>query len=324
MPTLFSENIWAELRVFLAVAKGKSFAQASTILGVSPKTITRHIKRLHDVLGAELLISNPTGVALTRTGQILAKQLAQLDFELFKTSEHITQSEETQLTTVRIGTTDALGAFFIAPQIQRFQETHPTIRVEICTVLNANDIRDNTVDMMLASLPMPGNDLEDQAAGYFHFLPFASKNYIARYGLPTNLNLSDHTVIDTPLYEAPFWKDWQTLKGSARRTHSADNSVAHGSMVVTGAGIGLLGNFMALSPFLVPLDFGIHYRVQLHVVASKSRLEDKNMRRSFRWLCSLFSSENPWFAEQPSVSNTPTVYDAGLRAMLCQDASSLV
>jgi Bacterial regulatory helix-turn-helix protein, lysR family len=48
---LLSGQFWGELRVFLAVAKTKSFNRAAEITNTSQPTVSRQVKRLQDVVG---------------------------------------------------------------------------------------------------------------------------------------------------------------------------------------------------------------------------------------------------------------------------------
>ena len=73
--TLLSGQFWGELRVFLAVAKTKSFNRAAEITNTSQPTVSRQVKRLQDVVGSQLFISTPRGVKLTQKGEALAKAL---------------------------------------------------------------------------------------------------------------------------------------------------------------------------------------------------------------------------------------------------------
>jgi hypothetical protein len=50
--TLLSGQFWGELRVFLAVAKTKSFNRAAEMTNTSQPTVSRQVKRLQDVVAA--------------------------------------------------------------------------------------------------------------------------------------------------------------------------------------------------------------------------------------------------------------------------------
>ena len=67
-----SGKYWSELRVFLAVAKTKSFNRAAEITNTSQPTVSRQVKRLQDVVGSQLFIATARGITLTRSGEALA------------------------------------------------------------------------------------------------------------------------------------------------------------------------------------------------------------------------------------------------------------
>src|ERR1700740_285536 len=80
--TLLSGQFWGELRVFLAVAKTKSFNRAAEMTNTSQPTVSRQVKRLQDAVGSQLFVSTPRGVKLTKKGEALAQALSRLDYTL--------------------------------------------------------------------------------------------------------------------------------------------------------------------------------------------------------------------------------------------------
>src|SRR5436190_23194087 len=80
--TLLSGQFWGELRVFLAVAKSKSFNRAAEMTNTSQPTVSRQVKRLQDVVGSQLFVSTPRGIKLTPNGEALARVLSRLDYTL--------------------------------------------------------------------------------------------------------------------------------------------------------------------------------------------------------------------------------------------------
>jgi hypothetical protein len=63
--SLLSGDFWGELRVFLAVAKAKSYNAAADMLNTSQPTVSRQVKRLQDVMGSQLVVTTKHGVNLT-------------------------------------------------------------------------------------------------------------------------------------------------------------------------------------------------------------------------------------------------------------------
>lgn len=59
------------LRHFLAVADHKGMSSAAAELHISQPALTKSIRQLEGILGVELFERLPTGVILTRFGEIL-------------------------------------------------------------------------------------------------------------------------------------------------------------------------------------------------------------------------------------------------------------
>jgi hypothetical protein len=127
-PRILSGPFWAQLRVFLAVAKAKSYNKAGDELGMSRQTIAREIRRLQDLLGAVLLVPSRNGIQLTDRGRDLATKLLSLDqmfFSLYHEMRADTREAEGQ---VRIVGTEAMTGFFIVPGLVGFNARYPKIR----------------------------------------------------------------------------------------------------------------------------------------------------------------------------------------------------
>jgi len=114
---ILSGPFWAELRVFLAVAKAKSFNRAGEELGMSRQTISRDILRLQDLMGAVLLVSSNSGIQLTDRGKELADRLLALDQMLFSMSCDLRAETREAEGLVRIVATEGLTGLFIVPSL---------------------------------------------------------------------------------------------------------------------------------------------------------------------------------------------------------------
>jgi DNA-binding transcriptional LysR family regulator len=315
--TLLSGQFWGELRVFLAVAKTKSFNRAAEITGTSQPTVSRQVKRLQDVVGSQLFISTPRGVKLTQKGEALARALSRLDHSLYSiTSDLKTETSEAQ-GTVRVSITDGLNALFAAPALQRFSAQYPKIQLHLKTPLNLMNLRENQTDMMIGFNPHESTDIQFRKLGQIHFIPVVAKEYIQRHGLPTRNNLERHVFLQSEYYLAKtgMWDSWQQTVSRGRIAHYCDNSLAYGMLVKAGHGIGLLGSYTLVEPCFVPLEVDLRISVPLYLVALTERLNARPVRLVFDWLSGVFGDDNPWFSDEFKLNNPPSEYDAGFRKM---------
>jgi DNA-binding transcriptional LysR family regulator len=310
---LLSGQFWSELRVFLAVAKTKSFNRAAEITNTSQPTVSRQVKRLQDMIGSQLFIATARGVKLTQKGEALAQALGRLDQTLNSiTSELRAETTEAE-GTVSVSITDGLNALFAAPTLDRFSAQYPKIQLHLKNSVNLMHLRENQTDMMIGIGPAESSDTRFRKLGQLHFIPVVAKDYIRKYGLPTRDNLERHLFLQSEYYGQ--WHGWQQAVARGRIAHHCDNSFAYGMLVKAGQGIGMLGSYTLVDPSVVPLEIDLRISVPLYLIALTDRLSARPVRLVFDWLSDVFGSNNPWFADEFRLNNPPSMYDAGLRKM---------
>jgi DNA-binding transcriptional LysR family regulator len=315
--TLLSGQFWGELRVFLAVAKTKSFNRAAEITNTSQPTVSRQVKRLQDAVGSQLFISTPRGVQLTQKGEALARSLSRLDHTLFSITSDLKAESREAAGTVRVSITDGLNALFAAPALVQFSAQYPKIQLHLKAPLNHIDLRENQTDMMIGFVPSVSSNIQFRKLGQLHFIPIVSKDYIREHGLPTASNLEQHLFIQSAYYlgRTGLWDSWQQTAERGRIAHYCDNSFAYGMLVKAGHGIGLLGTYTLVEPCFVPVEIGLRISVPLFLLALTERLQARPVRLVFDWLSGIFGGNNPWFADDFKLNNPPSEYDAGFRKM---------
>jgi DNA-binding transcriptional LysR family regulator len=314
---LLSGQFWGELRVFLAVAKTKSFNRAAEITNTSQPTVSRQVKRLQDVVGSQLFIATARGVKLTQKGEALAQALCRLDHTLFSITSDLKAETNEAEGTVRVSITDGLNALFAAPAIEQFSARYPKIQMHLKSPVNIMSLRENQTDMMIGFSPAESSDIRFRKLGQLHFIPVAAKDYIRKYGLPTRNNLEQHLFVQSEFYLARtgLWDGWQQAVGRGRIAHYCDNAFAYGMLVKAGQGIGLLGSYLLVEPSAVPLEIDVRISVPIYLIALSDRLNARPVRLVFDWLSEVFGSNNPWFGDEFRLNNPSSTYDAGLRKM---------
>jgi DNA-binding transcriptional LysR family regulator len=315
--TLLSGQFWGELRVFLAVAKTKSFNRAAEMTNTSQPTVSRQVKRLQDVVGSQLFISTPRGVKLTQKGEALAQALSRLDYTLHSlTSDLKAESREAE-GIVRVSITDGLNALFAAPALVQFSAQYPKIQLHLKNPINLISLRENQTDMMIGIIPSETSDIQFRKLGHLHFIPVVARDYIEKHGLPTRNNLDQHYFIQSEYYLARtgLWDGWQQAVARGRIAHYCDNSFAYGMLVKAGNGIGMLASYTLVEPRLVPLEIDLKISIPLYLIALSERLQARPVRIVFDWLSEIFGPNNPWFSDEFKLSNPPSEYDIGFRRM---------
>jgi DNA-binding transcriptional LysR family regulator len=316
--TLLSGNYWGELRVFLAVAKTRSYSKAAELLGSSQPTVSRAVKRLQDVVGSQLIIANYQGVILTSAGEHLAQAIANLDQRLYDITADLKSERNDADGHVRISVTDGLSAVFIAPNLRSFAAKYPKIDVSIKMPNSLIELRNNQTDMMVGFIPTETSELEICPLGTLHLVPMATVDYVETYGLPTLETISNHVFVQTEFHSSRsgHWDPWLNLIARGKRVHSCDGSFGHAMAIRSGLGIGLFGSYVSIWPSVIPLDeLGVHIPIRLYAIALRERLASKPVGIAFEWLKELLSPGNPWLTDNLSFNIQPGRHDYGMRLL---------
>ena len=314
---ILSGQFWGELRVFLAVAKAKSFNRAAEVLNTSQPTVSRQVRRLQDLMGSQLFVPTQNGVKLTAKGQALAQSLTQLDHSLFALTNDLKAEAKEAEGIVRVCITDGLNTFFVAPALAAFSSEHPKIQLHLKSPTNLVSLRENQTDLMIGFSAMEGADITARKLGHLHFIPVVTKTYIQQYGIPTRSNLKHHLFVQSEFYAAKtgLWNSWNGAVDQGRVIHFCDNSMAYGMLVKAGLGIGLLGSYTILEPDAVPLELDVRISVPVYALALTERLNSRPVGLVFDWLCDMFGSANPWFSPDFRLKNAPSRFDAGIKLL---------
>ncbi len=306
-PHVLSGPFWGELRVFLAVAKAKSFNRAAEELNMSQPTVSRQVKRLQDVIGSQLVVPTQSGINLTKKGEELAESLLSLDEKLFEISHDLKAETREAEGLVRVSVTEALAGLFVAPNLVEFSERFPKIQLHIRNPTNMTGFRENQTDVMIGFAPANQTGVVSRPLGYIHLIPVATHAYIKRFGIPTRKNLESHFFIDTEYYsgQASIWEDWRSAVSRGTVAHYCDNSYAYALLVKLGLGIGLLGNYTLSDAAAIPLELDVHVMVPIHILALSERLTARPVQLVYDWLSTVFSPANPWFAPDLNLNALP-------------------
>ncbi|HXD43874.1 MAG TPA: LysR substrate-binding domain-containing protein [Pseudolabrys sp.] len=137
------------LRTLVAVVDLRSYTKAANSLGVTQPAVSAQIKRLQQLIGADLFERSGQGVSLTARGERVlarARRLLSLNDEIVGLGGTAVRSD----LTVRIGTPSDFVASVLPPILGRFRAAHPDVRFII---------RSDFYDPLLRQLHMGEIDL---------------------------------------------------------------------------------------------------------------------------------------------------------------------
>lgn len=252
-----------QLRVFITVARVKSFSRAGETVGLSQSAVSHSVKELEQQTGVRLLDRTTREVALTEAGQQLASRLERVLDELHSTLREAGQVG-TQLTgKVRIAASQTISAHLIPQCIAESNRCYPQIDFMLHDrpqqwVLES--IRQGEVDFGIVIDPGAVNDLQCETILSEPFLllcrqdhPFALREHITWQELQSErLVLQDYASGSRPLIDAAL----ASLAVSANIVQEIGHPATLFPMVEAGIGISVL------PALALPLPQGSHLLVK--------------------------------------------------------------
>ena len=116
-----------QLKVFVTVARAKSFSRAGEMIGLSQSAVSHSVKELEHQTGVRLLDRTTREVVLTEAGQQLAGRLERLLDELNSTLRDAGRVGQQLTGTVRVAASQTISAHLIPQCIAHSNQRYPQI-----------------------------------------------------------------------------------------------------------------------------------------------------------------------------------------------------
>ena len=116
------------LKVFLSVAREKSFTEAAGKLGISQPAVSQNVAELEKGLGVKLFQRLKGETILTPEGEVFEKHALRILQAASDASEIFSPMD---VTSVRIATSEDIYTYYILPCIKGFMTVHPEVVVDL-------------------------------------------------------------------------------------------------------------------------------------------------------------------------------------------------
>lgn len=297
---------WDDFRFFLATTEAGSFSKAAGQLGMTQPTISRRIESLEQSLGVRLFDRLPSGVALTTRGESILDAARHIEDAVREIHRSVVGSDKRLEGPVRISVTDGLATYWMTPRLGKLQEKHPGISIEFQCSTEPADLLRMESDLSIQSRMPEAADLIAVKLGTFHFVPWASPEYLERHGVPyTPKELMHHRLLDHIVYKRELgeWSEWFALADAANLvTYKTNSSSSLASAIKAGLGIGMLPTYSCeCVDGIVPLlDLDVKTRSDIRLVYHPDTQNTARVRAVIDWTKKLFKEKKTqrWFREE--------------------------
>jgi DNA-binding transcriptional LysR family regulator len=296
---------WQGARVFLEVVRRGSFRAAAQTLNVSANTLRREIEEFEHEIGITLLTRHVDGVRLTAEGEYIVSTAQRMESAAHDIARvrNLSVAIEGE---VRLGITEGLGTFWIAPRLVEFRRAYPGLLIDMRCAMHPSDVLRLETDVGIQITPPTAKDLRITKIGRLHVMPFAAPTYLDMYGTPRTLaELSRHQLViqvsDQISAQEMYLKLFPQMPQVGHVAFKSNVSSAHYSLIARGSGIGALPTYAAvMSKKIVPIDIpGLQVSQDIWLVYHADAARLPRVRRLIDWVIASFSPKQyPWFADE--------------------------
>jgi DNA-binding transcriptional LysR family regulator len=234
---------WDDLRIFLAVLRGRSVRAASKLLNVSHSTVSRRLQAMEEQLGIKLFIRQPEGFVLTEVGEAMVERAERVESEILSLEREVFGRDALLSGPVRISAPPLLAQHLLMPILARFSELYPQIEIEIDATFDVADLRRRNADIAIRFQTRPEETLVAHRLPDFGNAIYASPEYINKHCL-TGTDPDGRWIALGSKEVLAHWRQ-ETPYAGCKVQHIVSDMLAQLNAVKAGLGFAYLMCFLA-------------------------------------------------------------------------------
>lgn len=295
---------WDDIRVFLRCVECGSFRKAAERLGLNASTVARRIEGLERRLGYQLFSRLNDGLAITPEGRSLTEGARDMERSFVDLYRRMEGPRAEHRGPIRLSITEGLGTFWVTPLLVEFTRQHPNLVIELNSAVESADVLKLEADLSIQFARPQHAEQRLVRLGRLHNVPFASKAYADRYGLPKSKEeMKEHRIVDQvgQQLERGAWArhlNLDNVEGIVGIRSNSSSAVFYA--VEKGAGIGALPSYAtALGADLIPVNIDVHQPIDIWLTYGPNTRKTKRIAYVIDWIRSIFDpARYPWFRDE--------------------------
>lgn len=169
------------LRLFIRVVETGSFSKASSSLGITQPTATKHVAALEKRLGARLLHRSTRGVTPTEVGAAYYDKCKAIAQQLDEADNLALLMQARLGGTLRVSTSVAFGRRVLTPLVLQFMRQHPELQVELSFEDRYVNLVEQGIDVALRMGRLADSQLGARYLGTNPWVLVASPDYLSAH-----------------------------------------------------------------------------------------------------------------------------------------------
>ena len=239
---------WDDLQAFLAVVRAGRLTVAARKLGVDHSTLSRRIVALERAIGQTLFDRRANGYALTVEGERLVPDAEAMENLAVRIGARQDDPAQGLTGSVRIGTPEAWGTYFLAVQLQALAQRHPELEVELVANPRMFSLSRREADIAISMTRPEQGRLIARRLNDYSLGVYASADYLARHGpLTQRQQLQGQRWVGyiDDLMWSPELDYLAEISPAIRPQVRISNVISQVQAVKAGVGMGVLPCFLA-------------------------------------------------------------------------------
>lgn len=239
-----SQTPWDDLRVVLALARGRTLEAAALRLGADPSTVFRRARAVEKRMGVKLFERSRKGYLPTESGEAAAHVAERVESEVLGLEAQIGCGDAAPAGALRVTTTDTIQNDLLMPRLPDFAARYPAVRIELAATNAFADLTKRDADVAIRPTRKPPGHLVGRSLGAVPWAVYAPDKLARSLRTGSALDTAGWVVPDESLAELPAVR-WQRQRHPKARITLTVNTVAAVRLALAqGLGIGVLPCFV--------------------------------------------------------------------------------
>ena len=243
-----AEFDWNDLKSFLAIARSGRLTVAAARLKVDHSTLSRRIAGLEQDLKARLFDRSPTGYVLTEQGSSLLAIAEDVERLTLGAADTVGGTAATVAGTVRIGSPEGFGSYFLAPRVAALKDMYPQLTIQLVAASAVFSLARRDADIVISVSRPPAGRLTVSKLIDYDLALYAAPAYLGgRAPITASNDLAGHRFVSYigDLLTFPELDVLQHVAPDGATALESSNLVAQLRATLAGAGLCVLPAFLA-------------------------------------------------------------------------------
>jgi LysR family glycine cleavage system transcriptional activator len=296
------------LTAFEAAARHQSFTNASRELSLTQSAVSRQIRLLEEILGADLFVRERQVVRLTTAGEAYAREVRQALQQISGATLGFRANPHGR--TLNLDVLPTFAVRWLIPRLPEFTSAYPELQVNLFSRSTPFDFATSNADAAIHFGTTDWHGVMYEPLMGEVVLPVCSPDFARRHTISRPEDLVDLPLLH--LVSRPdAWERWfETMRVSIPdlRGMLLDQFSAVGQAAVAGLGVALLPTFLVESELaeghlVHPLDLSVVSNERYYLVWPPSRTDYPPLRQFQSWIVSAGAATSADSVAGPRVPN---------------------